>query len=58
MEAGDLLLQIPGTGFVESLNVSSAAAVMLGEQWRQVFGATDLSPEPAPEEDLPLPPNN
>lgn len=58
MDAGDLLLQVPGTGFVESLNVSAAAAVILGEQWRQVFGATDLSPEPAPEEDLPMPPNN
>ena len=32
----DLLLRIPGSGAVESLNVSAACAVMLGEYYRQV----------------------
>ncbi len=31
----DLLVRIPGTGHVESLNVAAAAAVLLGEFWRQ-----------------------
>lgn len=58
MEAGDALVRIPGAGYVESLNVASAAAVILGEQWRQVFGATEEAPEePEASDDLPLPPN-
>lgn len=32
---GDLPVQIPGTGAVESLNVSVATALILGEWWRQ-----------------------
>lgn len=33
--AADLRLTIPGSGAVESLNVSASAAVLLGEWWRQ-----------------------
>lgn len=36
---GDLPIKIPGTGAVESLNVSVATALILGEWWRQE-GAT------------------
>ena len=32
---GDLRLRIPGTGAVQSLNVSVACGVLLGEAWRQ-----------------------
>ncbi|MBI4816271.1 MAG: RNA methyltransferase [Deltaproteobacteria bacterium] len=32
--AADGILRIPGTGWVESLNVSTAAAVMMAEWWR------------------------
>lgn len=32
---GDLPIKIPGTGAVESLNVSVATALILGEWWRQ-----------------------
>lgn len=35
LAAGDQSVMIPGTGKVESLNVSVAAAVLLGEWWRQ-----------------------
>jgi TrmH RNA methyltransferase len=35
LQRADLILRIPGTGAVESLNVASAAAVILGELWRQ-----------------------
>jgi TrmH RNA methyltransferase len=35
IESADLSLRIPGTGSVESLNVSAATAVILGEFWRQ-----------------------
>jgi TrmH RNA methyltransferase len=31
----DLRVQIPGTGRVESLNVSVACGVVLGECWRR-----------------------
>lgn len=31
----DVQVRIPGTGWVESLNVASAAAVLLGELWRR-----------------------
>jgi TrmH RNA methyltransferase len=33
--AADLTVQIPGTGAVESLNVSVAAGILLGEAWRR-----------------------
>ncbi|MFO1492050.1 MAG: tRNA/rRNA methyltransferase [Kiritimatiellia bacterium] len=49
-EAGDVVVQIPGTGFVESLNIAAAASTILGEQWRQVFGAQTFEPEPPPED--------
>lgn len=35
LRQADLRLRIPGTGRVESLNVASAAAVLLGELWRR-----------------------
>ncbi len=35
---GDLPVKIPGTGAVESLNVSVATALILGEWWRQLGG--------------------
>jgi TrmH RNA methyltransferase len=35
LRQADVTLRIPGTGAVESLNVASAAAVILGELWRQ-----------------------
>jgi TrmH RNA methyltransferase len=35
LAAGDLRLMIPGTGQVESLNVSAACSVLLAEHWRQ-----------------------
>lgn len=35
MSAGNLSIQIPGTQNVESLNVSSAISIILGEVWRQ-----------------------
>lgn len=41
IEAAELNLRIPGTGKVESLNVSAATAVILGEFWRQ---RTSVSP--------------
>jgi len=36
LAAGDACVRIPGTGKVESLNVSVAAGVLVGEWWRQV----------------------
>jgi len=33
--AADLTVQIPGTGAVESLNVSVAAGILLGDAWRR-----------------------
>jgi len=33
--AADLTVQIPGTGVIESLNVSVAAGILLGEAWRR-----------------------
>jgi tRNA G18 (ribose-2'-O)-methylase SpoU len=35
-QLSDLAIRIPGTGAVESLNVSVATALILGEWWRQV----------------------
>ncbi|MBI2382198.1 MAG: tRNA/rRNA methyltransferase [Gammaproteobacteria bacterium] len=35
LASGDLRLKIPGTDRVESLNVSTAAAIILAEYWRQ-----------------------
>jgi tRNA G18 (ribose-2'-O)-methylase SpoU len=35
LRAADHVLQIPGTGVVESLNVSVAAGLVLGEYWRR-----------------------
>jgi TrmH RNA methyltransferase len=35
LQRADLTLRIPGTGAVESLNVASAASVILAELWRQ-----------------------
>jgi TrmH RNA methyltransferase len=35
LQKADLILRIPGTGAVESLNVAAAAGVILGELWRQ-----------------------
>jgi TrmH RNA methyltransferase len=40
LREADLTLRIPGTGAVESLNVASAASVILGELWRQKMYAT------------------
>ena len=37
-ELADARVRIPGTGQVESLNVACAAAVALGEHWRQHTG--------------------
>jgi TrmH RNA methyltransferase len=34
LAAADLVLAVPGTGQVESLNVAAAAALILGEHWR------------------------
>jgi RNA methyltransferase, TrmH family len=34
-ELADLIVAVPGTGRVESLNVAAATAVVLGELWRQ-----------------------
>jgi TrmH RNA methyltransferase len=35
LAAADLVMAVPGTGHVESLNVSAATAVLLAEHWRQ-----------------------
>jgi TrmH RNA methyltransferase len=35
LAAADLVVAVPGTGHVESLNVSAATAVLLAEHWRQ-----------------------
>ncbi len=35
LQASDMVLRIPGTGAVESLNVGVATALVLGEWWRQ-----------------------
>lgn len=54
------VVAIPGTGAVESLNVATAAAVVLAELWRQrPATATALAPAasdtPAPSSEAPLP---
>lgn len=38
--AADLRVTIPGSGAVESLNISASAAVLFAEWWRQHAGAT------------------
>ena len=38
VDAGDLQVQIPGSGLVESLNVATATGVMLAEYWRTQRG--------------------
>jgi TrmH RNA methyltransferase len=43
--AADLIISVPGTGQVESLNVAAATAVILGEHWR---GRTRGAGKPAP----------
>ncbi|GAB4252059.1 TrmH family RNA methyltransferase [Deferrisoma sp.] len=35
LEAADLAVRIPGTGWVESLNVATAAGILLAEAWRR-----------------------
>ena len=35
LQKADVTLKIPGTGAVESLNVASAASIILSEHWRQ-----------------------
>lgn len=35
MDRADMLVQIPGSNYVESLNVATATGVILGEFWRQ-----------------------
>lgn len=44
IERADLHLTIPGSGAVESLNVSASAAVLLGEYWRQRHAAASRPP--------------
>lgn len=34
-KAADMVVRIPGTGVVDSLNVAAAAGLVLGEHWRQ-----------------------
>jgi RNA methyltransferase, TrmH family len=41
IEAADQRLSIPGSGLVDSLNISASAAVVLGEYWRQQSGRAD-----------------
>lgn len=36
IDAADQRLSIPGSGVVDSLNISASAAIVLGEYWRQV----------------------
>lgn len=36
-QEADLLLSIPGSAWVESLNVASALAILLAEWWRQTY---------------------
>lgn len=38
MRAADLLIKIPGSGAVESLNVAACASILLAEHWRQYHG--------------------
>lgn len=38
MRSADLLIKIPGTGSVESLNVAACASILLAEHWRQHHG--------------------
>lgn len=38
LASGDLAVRIPGTGHVESLNVSVATGILVGEWWRQHGG--------------------
>jgi TrmH RNA methyltransferase len=44
IDRADQHLTIPGTGAVESLNVSASAAVLLGEYWRQRNAAAARTP--------------
>ncbi|HQW77336.1 MAG: TrmH family RNA methyltransferase [Dokdonella sp.] len=39
VEAADHKVSIPGSGIVESLNISVSAAVVLGEYWRQLHAS-------------------
>lgn len=39
MEYCDDVVRIPGTGWIESLNVAQATAVLLGEVWRNHGGS-------------------
>ena len=48
LQKADVTLRIPGTGAVESLNVAAAAAVMLGELWRQHAGDQKVYPPAKP----------
>ena len=36
IDAADQRLSIPGSGIVDSLNISASAAIVLGEYWRQI----------------------
>ena len=42
LRRADLLLTIPGTGAVESLNVAASAAVLFGEYYRQQSAAKPI----------------
>jgi TrmH RNA methyltransferase len=47
LAAADARLRIPGTGHVESLNVASAASVLMAELWRQHGAARTPGPQGA-----------
>lgn len=38
LRAADLIVKVPGTGVVESLNVAACASILLSEHWRQTHG--------------------
>ncbi|HVL02052.1 MAG TPA: TrmH family RNA methyltransferase [Dongiaceae bacterium] len=48
LQVADSRIAIPGTGWVESLNVSVAAGVLLGEFWRQYRAEKVEGSAPAP----------